>query len=74
MSGVFYHQQQPERWAVSLLDKLPENAPKKLVCGYVNTASPVSTELYKSLEQNDEFIDLLQSVVQNNFTNDQHVM
>ncbi|TIA96399.1 hypothetical protein E3P96_03615 [Wallemia ichthyophaga] len=74
MSGVFYHQQQPERWAVSLLDKLPENAPKKLVCGYVNTASPVSTELYKSLEQNDEFIDLLQSVVQNNFTKDQHVI
>lgn len=74
MSGLFYHQQQPQRWAVSLLDQLPENTPKKFICGYVNSANPVSTDLYKSLEQNNEFIDFLQSVVQKNFANDQHVM
>lgn len=74
MPGLFYHQQQPQRWAVSLLEKLPENSPQKLICGYVNADKPVSSDLYKSLEQNDEFIELLQSVVQSNFTNDQHVM
>ncbi|TIA88384.1 hypothetical protein E3P99_02662 [Wallemia hederae] len=74
MPGLFYHQQQPQRWAVSLLEKLPENSPKKLICGYVNADKPVSSDLYKSLEQNDEFIELLQSVVQSNFANDQHVI
>ncbi|TIC68568.1 hypothetical protein E3Q03_01622 [Wallemia mellicola] len=74
LPGLFYHQQQPRRWAVSLLDKLPENSPSKLICGYLNSDNPESSQLYKSLEQNDEFINFLHKVVEKNFTKDQHVI